>query len=43
MALARSVDKIFARVDLLVYSAGIAKAAFISDFALGDFDRSLRR
>ena len=30
------------RVDLLVYSAGIAKAAFISDFALGDFDRSLQ-
>jgi sorbitol-6-phosphate 2-dehydrogenase len=29
-------------VDLLVYSAGIAKAAFISDFALGDFDRSLQ-
>jgi sorbitol-6-phosphate 2-dehydrogenase len=42
MALARGVDEIFARVDLLVYSAGIAKAAFISDFALGDFDRSLQ-
>jgi sorbitol-6-phosphate 2-dehydrogenase len=41
MALARGVDEIFARVDLLVYSAGIAKAAFISDFAL-DFDRSLQ-
>ncbi len=36
------VDEIFSRVDLLVYSAGIAKAAFISDFALGDFDRSLQ-
>ena len=39
VALARGVDDIFSRVDLLVYSAGIAKAAFISDFALGDFDR----
>ena len=27
---------------MLVYSAGIAKAAFISDFELGDFDRSLQ-
>ena len=42
MALARGVDEIFGRTDLLVYSAGIAKAAFISDFALGDFDRSLQ-
>ena len=41
-ALAHGVDEIFTRVDLLVYSAGIAKAAFISDFALGDFDRSLQ-
>ncbi|UMX55149.1 SDR family NAD(P)-dependent oxidoreductase [Escherichia coli] len=38
----RGVDEIFGRVDLLVYSAGIAKAAFISDFQLGDFDRSLQ-
>ncbi|MFR3707980.1 MAG: sorbitol-6-phosphate dehydrogenase [Enterobacter hormaechei] len=38
MALARGVDEIFGRTDLLVYSAGIAKAAFISDFELGDFD-----
>ena len=36
MALARGVDEIFGRTDLLVYSAGIAKAAFISDFELGD-------
>jgi sorbitol-6-phosphate 2-dehydrogenase len=42
LALARGVDEIFGRADLLVYSAGIAKAAFISDFALGDFDRSLQ-
>lgn len=35
MALARGVDEIFGRIDLLVYSAGIAKAAFISDFELG--------
>ena len=41
-ALAHGVDEIFTRVDLLVYSAGIAKAAFISNFALGDFDRSLQ-
>ena len=34
MALARGVDEIFGRTDLLV-SAGIAKAAFISDFELG--------
>ncbi len=34
-ATAHGVDEIFSRVDLLVYSAGIAKAAFISDFALG--------
>lgn len=39
LALSRGVDEIFGRVDLLVYSAGIAKAAFISDFQLGDFDR----
>ena len=31
MALASGVDEIFGRTDLLVYSAGIAKAAFISD------------
>ncbi len=42
LALSRGVDEIFGRVDLLVYSAGIAKAAFISDFQLGDFDRSLQ-
>ncbi|MBD3699055.1 sorbitol-6-phosphate dehydrogenase [Enterobacter hormaechei] len=42
MALARGVDEIFGHIDLLVYSAGIAKAAFISDFELGDFDRSLQ-
>ncbi|WP_114079022.1 SDR family NAD(P)-dependent oxidoreductase, partial [Escherichia coli] len=29
LALSRGVDEIFGRVDLLVYSAGIAKAAFI--------------
>ncbi|SUG51288.1 sorbitol-6-phosphate 2-dehydrogenase [Salmonella enterica subsp. arizonae] len=42
LALSRGIDEIFGRVDLLVYSAGIAKAAFISDFQLGDFDRSLQ-
>ena len=33
----RGVDEIFGRADLLVYSAGIAKAAFISDFRAGGF------
>ncbi|MDP1250037.1 SDR family NAD(P)-dependent oxidoreductase, partial [Klebsiella pneumoniae] len=41
-SLAPGVDELFERVDLLVSSAGIAKAAFSSDFALGDFDRSLQ-
>lgn len=39
--LAQRVDDAFGRVDMLVYSAGIAKAAFISDFTLDDFERSL--
>ena len=30
VALARGVDEIFSRVDLLVYSAGIAKAALLA-------------
>jgi sorbitol-6-phosphate 2-dehydrogenase len=42
MALARGVDDIFGRTDLLVYSAGIAKAAFISDFELGDLTARCR-
>jgi len=40
--LARHVDETFGRADLMVYSAGIAKAAFIGDFALSDFDRSIQ-
>ncbi len=40
--LAKAVDQSFHRSDLLVYSAGIAKAAPITDFPLGDFDRSLQ-
>lgn len=42
MALKKGVDSIFHHVNFLVYSAGLAKAAFISDFQLGDFDRSLQ-
>lgn len=40
--LASAVDAAFGQVNLLVYSAGIAKAAPITDFQLGDFDRSLQ-
>lgn len=42
LALLHGVDGILGRVDLLVHSVGIAKAAFISDFQPGDFDRSLQ-
>ncbi|TQI81685.1 sorbitol-6-phosphate 2-dehydrogenase [Serratia fonticola] len=42
IALASAVDAAFGQVNLLVYSAGIAKAAPITDFQLGDFDRSLQ-
>ncbi|WP_348260074.1 SDR family NAD(P)-dependent oxidoreductase, partial [Salmonella enterica] len=42
LALSRGVDEIFGRVVLLVYSAGIGKAAFISDFQSGDSVRSLQ-
>ncbi|MFI8416574.1 sorbitol-6-phosphate dehydrogenase [Serratia sp. NPDC078593] len=42
IALANAVDNAFGGTHLLVYSAGIAKAAPIIDFALGDFDRSLQ-
>lgn len=37
--LAASVDSVFGRSDLLVYSAGTAKASPIWDFALADFNR----
>ncbi|MDO4642702.1 MAG: sorbitol-6-phosphate dehydrogenase [Cardiobacteriaceae bacterium] len=40
-ALAQAVDGAFGRSDLLVYSAGIAKASPIWDFPLKDFERSL--
>ncbi|MBD2814437.1 sorbitol-6-phosphate dehydrogenase [Xenorhabdus sp. Flor] len=40
--LAKSVDEVYQRVDLLVYSAGIAKAAPITDFPLTDFELSLQ-
>lgn len=42
MALASEVDNAFGRTDLLLYSAGIAKAAPITEFALNDFDLSLQ-
>jgi sorbitol-6-phosphate 2-dehydrogenase len=40
--LAQQVDEVFGQVNLLVYSAGIAKAAPITQFALNDFDLSLQ-
>ncbi|MCG8710325.1 sorbitol-6-phosphate dehydrogenase [Brenneria sp. 4F2] len=40
--LAQSVDAQFGQVNLLVYSAGIAKAAPITQFQLNDFDLSLQ-
>ncbi|MCW9733027.1 sorbitol-6-phosphate dehydrogenase [Avibacterium sp. 20-15] len=40
--LANTVDTVFGRVDLLVYSAGIAKAAPITEFKAQDFDLSLQ-
>jgi sorbitol-6-phosphate 2-dehydrogenase len=40
--LAKAVDHTFGQVDLLVYSAGMAKASPITDFALNDFDLSLQ-
>ena len=40
-ALAQAVDSTFGRSDLLVYSAGVAKASPIWDFPLQDFERSL--
>jgi len=42
IALAAAVDDEFGPANLLVYSAGIAKAAPITDFPLGDFARSLQ-
>ncbi|QCR37958.1 sorbitol-6-phosphate dehydrogenase [Nissabacter sp. SGAir0207] len=42
MALARAVDETFGRSDLLVYSAGVARAAPITQFMLNDFDLSLQ-
>ena len=40
--LASAVDQAFGQVDLLVYSAGVAKAAPITDFALNDFEFSVK-
>ncbi|KGQ69708.1 sorbitol-6-phosphate 2-dehydrogenase [Chelonobacter oris] len=42
MALAAAVDQEFGQVDLLVYSAGVAKAAPITHFALNDFEFSVK-
>ncbi|WP_241575339.1 sorbitol-6-phosphate dehydrogenase [Rosenbergiella nectarea] len=42
IALARRVDEDFGRVDLLVYNAGIARAAKVTAFGLSDFDLSLK-
>ena len=41
-ALAKATDDTFGRADLLVYSAGTAKAAPIWDFELKDFDVSVK-
>lgn len=42
IALARQVDEHLGRADLLLYSAGIARAAPITEFGLRDFDLSLQ-
>lgn len=42
VGLAKNVDAAFGHVDLLVYSAGAAKAAPITQFALRDFDFSVK-
>lgn len=39
--LSTDIDKVFGRTDLLVYSAGTAKASPIWDFSLEDFNRCL--
>ncbi|AGH38054.1 Sorbitol-6-phosphate 2-dehydrogenase [Bibersteinia trehalosi USDA-ARS-USMARC-188] len=41
-AMAKATDEAFGRVDLVVYSAGTAKAAKITDFDLKDFDLSVK-
>lgn len=42
VALAGKVDETFGRTDLLVYSAGMARAAPITQFMLNDFDMTLQ-
>lgn len=42
ISLTKEVDENFGRTDLLVYSAGVAKASPITDFPLPDFDLSVR-
>ena len=42
ITLAHNVDQAFGRSDLLVYSAGMAKAAPITEFQIKDFDTSLQ-
>ncbi|WP_439294715.1 sorbitol-6-phosphate dehydrogenase [Lonepinella sp. BR2882] len=41
IALAQNVDRAFGRSDLLVYSAGVAKASPITQFPLKDFEFSV--
>ncbi len=41
-ALAKATDEAFGRADVLVYSAGTAKASPIWDFNLNDFDLSVK-
>ncbi len=42
-ALAKATDTVFGRADVLVYSAGTAKASPIWDFNLNDFDLSVKK
>lgn len=40
--LAGNIDTIFKQVNVMIYSAGMAKASFVTDFALKDFEVSLQ-
>lgn len=40
--LAGNIDTIFKKVNVMIYSAGMAKASFVTDFALKDFEVSLQ-
>lgn len=42
MRLVQRSDETYGRIDLLLYNAGIAKAAPITDFSLSDFESSIK-